>query len=45
VRGAFNELSGIPMHAHDGLNNSVLRREWGWDGLYVSDSTGIMELM
>jgi beta-glucosidase len=45
VMGAFNEISGIPMHAHDQLNNAVLRREWGWDGVYVSDYTGVMELI
>jgi beta-glucosidase len=45
VMGAFNEVSGVPMHANDYLNNAVLRREWGWDGLYVSDYTGVMELM
>jgi beta-glucosidase len=45
VMGAFNEISGIPMHAHEQLNNRVLRDEWGWDGLYVSDYTGIMELI
>lgn len=45
VMGAFNEVSGIPMHAHAQLNNDVLRREWGWDGVYVSDYTGVMELV
>ncbi|HEY0811540.1 MAG TPA: glycoside hydrolase family 3 N-terminal domain-containing protein [Longimicrobiales bacterium] len=45
VMGAFNEVSGIPMHANDALNNGVLRREWGWDGVYVSDYTGVMELI
>ena len=45
VMGAFNEVSGVPMHANDWLNNDVLRREWGWDGLYVSDYTGVMELI
>jgi beta-glucosidase len=45
VMGAFNEVSGMPMHANEWLNNAVLRREWGWDGLYVSDYTGVMELI
>ena len=45
VMGAFNEVSGMPMHANDWLNNAVLRREWGWDGVYVSDYTGVMELI
>ncbi len=45
VMGAFNEVSGVPMHANEWLNNDILRREWGWDGLYVSDYTGVMELI
>ena len=44
VMGAFNEVSGIPMHAHRHLIQDVLRGEWGWDGIFVSDYTGIMEL-
>ncbi|HSJ13295.1 MAG TPA: glycoside hydrolase family 3 N-terminal domain-containing protein, partial [Longimicrobiales bacterium] len=45
VMGAFNEVNGIPMHAHESLNNVLLRGEWGWDGLYVSDYTGVRELI
>ena len=45
VMGAFNEVSGVPMHANDFLINGVLRREWGWNGVLISDYTGVMELM
>lgn len=45
MMGAFNEVNGVPMHAHEGLINGVLRGEWGWDGILVSDYTGVMELM
>lgn len=45
VMAAFNEVSGTPMHAHQGLIEGVLRREWGWDGVLVSDYNGIQELM
>jgi len=45
VMAAFNEVDGIPMHAHRDLIDGVLRREWGWDGILVSDYTGVMELM
>ena len=45
VMGAFNEISGIPMHAHVHLMKEVLRREWGWDGLLVSDWTAIQEMI
>ncbi|MBT8400415.1 MAG: glycoside hydrolase family 3 C-terminal domain-containing protein, partial [Rhodothermia bacterium] len=45
VMPAFNEVAGIPMHAHDHLINDVLRDRWGFDGVVVSDYTGVMELM
>ena len=45
VMAGFNEVSGVPMHANDFLINGVLRREWGWNGVLVSDYTGVMELM
>ena len=45
VMAAFNEVSGVPMHANDSLINGLLRREWGWNGILVSDYTGVMELM
>lgn len=45
VMGAFNEVSGVPMHANGRLNNDLLRGEWGWNGLYVSDYTGVLELI
>ncbi|HLE56646.1 MAG TPA: glycoside hydrolase family 3 N-terminal domain-containing protein, partial [Rhodothermia bacterium] len=45
VMAAFNEIGGIPMHAHEYLINGVLRGEWGWDGILVSDYTGILELI
>ncbi|MFW5952281.1 MAG: beta-glucosidase BglX, partial [Gemmatimonadota bacterium] len=44
VMPAFNEIAGIPMHAHRGLIEGVLRGTWGWDGVVVSDYTGILEL-
>src|SRR5687768_17374745 len=45
VMASFNDLNGVPMHAHRELINGVLRNEWGWDGVLVSDYTGIMELI
>jgi beta-glucosidase len=45
VMGAFNEVSGVPMHAHDLLIDELLRKQWGFDGVLVSDYTGIMELL
>ncbi|MGH7718802.1 MAG: beta-glucosidase BglX [Gemmatimonadaceae bacterium] len=45
VMAAFNEVSGLPMHAHEELIDGVLRGAWGWNGLLVSDYTGIQELI
>ena len=45
VMAAFNEVDGIPMHAHDELIDGVLRARWGFDGLVISDYTGILELI
>ena len=45
VMASFNELDGVPMHANGELINGVLRHEWGWDGILVSDYTGVMELL
>jgi beta-glucosidase len=45
VMAAFNEIAGIPMHAHRRLLTDVLRGQWGFGGILVSDYTGVMELM
>lgn len=45
IMASFNEIAGVPMHAHKPLIQDLLRGEWGWDGLLVSDYTGVMELM
>jgi beta-glucosidase len=42
---AFNELAGVPMHAHAPLLRDLLRAQWGFNGLIVSDYTGIKELI
>ena len=38
------QSSGVPMHANGPLINGVLRQEWGFGGLVVSDYTGVWEL-
>ncbi|MGH7558725.1 MAG: glycoside hydrolase family 3 protein, partial [Gemmatimonadota bacterium] len=45
IMAAFNEIGGTPMHANDALIEGLLREQWGWDGLLVSDYTGILELI
>ncbi|MES2021830.1 MAG: glycoside hydrolase family 3 N-terminal domain-containing protein [Pseudomonadota bacterium] len=42
---AFNDLSGIPATANPWLLDQVLRKEWGFGGLVVSDYTGDEELI
>jgi beta-glucosidase len=42
---SFNEISGIPAHANRWLLTDLLRKEWGYDGMVVSDWTGIHELI
>jgi beta-glucosidase len=44
VMVAFNAVNGAPMHAHRGLIAGWLRDRCGFDGLVVSDYTGVMEL-
>ncbi|MGK6321674.1 beta-glucosidase BglX [Sphingomonas sp. DT-51] len=45
VMASFNELSGVPATANDWLLSDVLRRQWGFAGLVVSDYTGDEELI
>lgn len=42
---AFNELSGVPATANPWLLDEVLRREWRFGGLVVTDYTGDEELI
>ncbi|MFD7287429.1 glycoside hydrolase family 3 N-terminal domain-containing protein [Streptomyces sp. NPDC059863] len=45
VMAAFNTVSGVPAHAHPHLLSDILKGEWGFDGVVVSDWTGVHELM
>lgn len=45
VMSAFNALNGVPATANPYLLDTVLRKQWGFDGMVVSDYTAIMELM
>jgi beta-glucosidase len=44
IMTAFNEIAGVPSSANPWLTDTVLRREWGFDGLVVSDWTSIEEV-
>ncbi|MFJ9691489.1 beta-glucosidase [Kitasatospora sp. NPDC101183] len=40
LMAAYNGVNGPTMSEHEELNNAVLREEWGFDGVLVSDWTG-----
>ena len=42
---AFNDVDGVPATANPFLLKDVLRKDWKFDGLVVSDYTAVMELM
>lgn len=41
IMPGYHELDGIPCHSSGELLNDILREEWGFDGLVVSDYFGI----
>ncbi len=44
VMTAFNTLNAIPATCHPLLLDQILRREWGFKGMVVTDYTAVMEL-
>ncbi len=44
VMPSYNEIDGIPSHANRWLLNDVLRGEWGFKGVVLSDYFAIREL-
>ncbi len=45
IMPSYNELDGIPNHSNVWLLQDVLRKEWGFDGLIVSDYFAINEMI
>ena len=45
IMPSFNALNGIPSVANPWLMNQVLRKEWGFDGLVISDYNAVAELI
>lgn len=45
VMTSFNEINGVPATASKWLNDELLRKQWGFDGLLVSDYTAVAELV
>jgi beta-glucosidase len=37
IMAAYNNVNGVAATEQDELNNSLLKSEWGWDGLLMSD--------
>ena len=44
VMPSYNEVDGVPAHANRWLLDDVLRREWGFTGLVVSDYFGVEQM-
>ena len=45
VMPSYNEIDGVPSHANKWLLQKLLRQEWGFDGLVVSDYYAIPQMM
>lgn len=43
VMPAFNDINGVPCSVNSWLLTDVLRNEWGFDGMTVSDANAIAE--
>lgn len=37
VMAAYNDVNGIPATEQDAINNGILKQEWDWPGLLMSD--------
>jgi beta-glucosidase len=45
VMASYNEIDGIPSHSNKHLLQDILRQEWGFPGVVVSDYFGVAELI
>ncbi|MYW63360.1 glycosyl hydrolase [Streptomyces sp. SID8379] len=45
VMASFNTISGVPAHGNAHTLTDILKREWDFDGMVVSDWTGVQELI
>jgi beta-glucosidase len=45
VMSAFNEIGGVPATANPFLLRTILRDEWAWPGLVLSDYEAVRELI
>ena len=44
IMASYNEIDGIPSHSNTHLLTDILRDEWGFQGVVVSDYFGITDL-
>lgn len=44
IMASYNEIDGVPSHINTWLLDDVLRKEWGFEGVVVSDYYAIEEL-
>ncbi|MFI2619208.1 glycoside hydrolase family 3 N-terminal domain-containing protein [Streptomyces sp. NPDC018584] len=45
VMASFNTISGVPAHGNSHTLTDILKKEWGFDGVVVSDWSGVQELI
>lgn len=45
VMSAFNEISGLPATANPFILRTILREEWNWPGVVLSDYESVRELI
>ena len=45
IMPSFNSLNGVPSVANKYLMNEILRKEWGFDGVVISDYDAVGELV
>ncbi|QHC24292.1 glycoside hydrolase family 3 N-terminal domain-containing protein [Streptomyces sp. GS7] len=45
VMASFNTIGGVPAHADTHTLTDILKREWSFDGVVVSDWNGVRELI
>ncbi len=45
IMASFNEIDGVPATANNWLLTDLLRRQWKFKGMVVSDYTGISEMV
>lgn len=45
IMASYNEIDGIPSHVNHWLLDTVLRKQWGFDGYITSDGEGLQMLV